>query len=257
MSGFAYGVAAVAVPGLIGLYVAKNGHSRVVTDVFVLAIVCALGAGVAALELVCLCIWPFRLCRRLAGFEAERLDPAAASEQAAGRRHTEKRRIVVFDGICVLCNRFGRFVVGRLPDPNEVSFVPFQDAKSNPHVSMRLLQQEFGFELAELQDRIAVVDGDKIYWGPDGVIRVLGWCFFPYNPVARLGLLVPWPIRDAAYLTVANNRYRWFGTQALDKNFAKYLCPYLYVKAAFPGKSPSPSPSGGAQAQAQAQTKQD
>jgi hypothetical protein len=29
---------------------------------------------------------------------------------------------------------------------------------------------------------------------------------------------------------VASNRYAYFGTQALDKNFAKKLCPYYWFK---------------------------
>ena len=43
-------------------------------------------------------------------------------------------------------------------------------------------------------------------------------------------MVVPKPLRDAVYQIVAENRYRWFGTQALDKNFAKSLCPYFYFK---------------------------
>ena len=42
------------------------------------------------------------------------------------------RRLVIFDGVCVLCNRFGRFAFYRLVNPDLVSFVPFQDAQ---HVS--------------------------------------------------------------------------------------------------------------------------
>lgn len=69
----------------------------------------------------------------------------------------------------------------------------------------------------------------------DAVITILQWCYWPY-PLTKLGLIVPHPIRDLAYITVATNRYRWFGTQPLEKNFAKYLCPYLYIKNSFETK---------------------
>ncbi|GBG33885.1 DCC family protein At1g52590, chloroplastic [Hondaea fermentalgiana] len=229
---FLVGLLAVVVPGFLGLYVAKNGHSRLITDVFVVFIIGFLGTVFVIFEGINLMIWPFRLLRRLLGFAPRRMDAAEASDLATGRKTTEKRRIVLFDGVCVLCNRFGRFVVSHLPDPNEVSFVPFQDPMANPHVNLKRLEAEFGFKEDELQDRIAVIEGDRILWGPDAVIAIMQWCYAPF-PLAKLGLIVPWPIRDAAYLTVAKNRYRWFGTQPLDTNFAKYLCPYLYVKKAF------------------------
>ena len=108
-------------------------------------------------------------------------------------------------------------------------FVPFQDPHANPHIKVERLQEEFGFKAEQLQNRIAVVDGDRLLWGPDAVIAVFGWCYWPY-PLAAVGLLVPWPVRDALYLTVAKNRYEWFGTQPLDMNFAKNLCPYIYFK---------------------------
>ena len=39
------------------------------------------------------------------------------------------RRLIIFDGICVLCNSFGRAAFYRLVNPDLVSFVPFQDAQ--------------------------------------------------------------------------------------------------------------------------------
>lgn len=39
------------------------------------------------------------------------------------------RRLVIFDGICVLCNKFGRYSFYRLVNKDLVSFVPFQDSQ--------------------------------------------------------------------------------------------------------------------------------
>jgi len=221
--------------GLVGLYAAKNGHSRLLSDVFVGIIVSFLGGLYLIMEFFNLVFMPFRVGRRLLGFAPEKLDPQEASDLATGRKTTDKRRIVIFDGVCVLCNNFGWFVVQHLPDPNEVSFIPFQDPMANPHVSVKKLQEEFTFKEEELLDRIAAIDGDRIYWGPDAVITILQWCYMPF-PLSKFLIIVPWAVRDAAYLTVAQNRYRWFGTQPLEQNFAKYLCPYLYVKNAFSKK---------------------
>jgi len=144
-------------------------------------------------------------------------------------------RIVVFDGICVLCNRFGAFVYSRLLEQSAVDWVPFQD-KLNEHVNVDELMKEFDIEPNALQDRICAVSGNKLFWGADAVIEICQWCVWPY-PLASLGLLVPYPMRDALYRTVAAERYKWFGTQPLDQNFAKYLCPYYYMnKKAFDEK---------------------
>mmetsp|Transcript_15867 Transcript_15867/g.25398 ORF Transcript_15867/g.25398 Transcript_15867/m.25398 type:complete len:179 (+) Transcript_15867:783-1319(+) len=75
------------------------------------------------------------------------------------------------------------------------------------------------------------------FQGADAVIEVCQWCVWPYN-LASLGKIVPFAFRDAIYRTVAGERYKWFGTQPLDENFAKYLCPYYYMnKKAFDEKA--------------------
>ena len=215
-------------------YVVKHGHSRLLTDIMVLFVLSGLGSLFVVFEFLNLIVWPFRFTRRLMGMGPPILDANVASDRATGRKTTSHRKIVIFDGVCVLCNRFGRFVVSHIPDPNVVSFLPFQDPMSNPHISIKNLTKEFEFDEKEVLDRIAVVSGDKIYWGADAIVEILQWCYWPF-PLIRFLKIVPYPIRDALYLTVAKNRYRWFGTQPLDKNFAKYLCPYIYFKT--PSKS--------------------
>jgi len=102
----------------------------------------------------------------------------------------------------------------------------------------------------DVQRKIAFISGDRIFWGAEAIIELCRWFDWPY-PLARFGYLVPKPLRDVLYQIVADNRYRWcaagpyrhrscpahravgcrrFGTQALDKNFARQLCPYYYFK---------------------------
>jgi predicted DCC family thiol-disulfide oxidoreductase YuxK len=143
----------------------------------------------------------------------------------------------------VLCNRFGAFVVSHLSDPNEVAFIALQDPGSNPHVSIGRLEKEFGFSAPQLEERLGCVSGDRMLWGSDAVMEILSWCYWPF-PAASAGKLVPFPVRNAIYLAVSQNRYRFFGTQPLADNFAKQLCPYLYLKkSGFVGKQvPAPQP---------------
>lgn len=52
----------------------------------------------------------------------------------------------------------------------------------------------------------------------------------PRGRGAQVGFAVPRLLRDGAYLCIATRRYRWFGQQPLDTNFAKRLCPYYYFR---------------------------
>merc|ERR1712146_222229 len=114
-----------------------------------------------------------------------------------------------------------------------INFVPFQDPNANPHVNVAALEKEFPSLTAEaLQNRLCSIRGDEIFWGADAIMVMLSWCHLPY-PVAQVGWLFPAALRDAIYRVVATNRYDVFGTQPLEKNFAKKLCPYLFVKNVF------------------------
>ena len=83
-------------------------HVQMWTDAIVTTIVAAILSVVLVLEALRWLTLPIRLIG-----PTSKLDP-------------KHRRIVIFDGICVLCNSFGAFVVYRLVDPNAVKFVPFQ-----------------------------------------------------------------------------------------------------------------------------------
>ena len=121
-------------------------------------------------------------------------------------------------------------MVTHLPDPNVVSFVPFQDALSNPHVSLAKIKEEFpDFNENDLHLKIAVVSGSRLLWGADAIIEICSWMAFPF-PLMKAGLIMPKPIRDALYYVVSSTRYDWFGTQPLENNFSKSLCPYLAVQ---------------------------
>jgi len=201
------------------------GHKRFFTNIIVGSTLFGLFAVFFTLEIIFLILTPFRLLKCKPHVPA---DEAAA--QAAGKRDVFTRKIVCFDGVCVLCNRAGQFVVAHLPDPNLVSFVPIQDALANPHVSLAKLRQEFpDFRDEQLEERICVVSGDKMLWGADAVMEVCSWMHYPF-PIIKYGWIIPRPLRDVVYNIVSKNRYDWFGTQPLEQNFSKSLCPYLQVK---------------------------
>lgn len=110
--------------------------------------------------------------------------------------------VVLFDGVCNLCNGVVQFLIPRDP---------------SGRLRFASLQSEAGQTLLERHDlptedfdSIVLVDGDRVYTKSAAVIRIaelLGW---PYR-VARLGRLLPSRLRDWLYDVVAANRYDWFG----------------------------------------------
>jgi predicted DCC family thiol-disulfide oxidoreductase YuxK len=108
---------------------------------------------------------------------------------------------VLFDGVCVLCSRWARFVIDRDPAAS-FRFVTVQEPFG------RVLAAQLGID-TEAPETNAVILAGRAYFKSDAAIEVLsrlpGWWW------VRLGLAVPRPWRDGAYDILARNRYRWFG----------------------------------------------
>lgn len=110
--------------------------------------------------------------------------------------------IVVFDGVCVLCSGWVRFLLKRDRAGR------FRFATMQSEAGRRLLAAH-GLDPADPVSFLLVEDG-RAFTDSAGILRI----------VARLGGLwrlaaaayaVPRPLRDAVYRWVARHRYRWFG----------------------------------------------
>lgn len=110
--------------------------------------------------------------------------------------------ILLFDGVCNLCNETVRFVVDHDGD-GRVSFAPLQSPVG------RALLERFGLP-TETVDSVVLIEGERVSRKSDAALRVTRYLDDPL-PAARLFELVPAPLRDAAYDMVADHRYRVFG----------------------------------------------
>ncbi|MFW5923957.1 MAG: thiol-disulfide oxidoreductase DCC family protein [archaeon] len=110
--------------------------------------------------------------------------------------------VVLFDGVCNLCNGVVQFVIPRDPH-GRLRFAPLQSEPGQDLLRHHdLATDDF--------DTIVLVEGDQTFTKSDAVLRiaeVLGW---PYS-LARVGRLLPATVRDWIYDVVADNRYDWFG----------------------------------------------
>jgi predicted DCC family thiol-disulfide oxidoreductase YuxK len=110
--------------------------------------------------------------------------------------------VILFDGVCNLCNGFVQFVIARDPAGR------FQFAALQSDSARRLLARLDGF--SGVRDSVVLVDGGRVYTRSSAVLRIARGLRFPW-PLARALIVVPRPLRDWVYDLVARHRYRWFG----------------------------------------------
>ncbi len=114
------------------------------------------------------------------------------------------RSIVLFDGICNLCNASVRTIAAN--DPRGRFQFASLESDTAKEVALR-----FGRTPAELNS-IVLVDASGWHERSDAALRIACELRFPW-PLLGLAFAVPTPLRDRVYDWVARNRYRWFGTK--------------------------------------------
>lgn len=116
----------------------------------------------------------------------------------------KNKKIILFDGVCNLCNQSVQFVI---------------DRDTNDRFLFASLQSDFGQNILtkhELNtsnfDSIILVDKDRIYQKSSAALRIAKELKFPWS-LLTIFLILPAFIRDFGYNYVAKNRYNWFGKQ--------------------------------------------
>ena len=110
--------------------------------------------------------------------------------------------VVLFDGVCNLCNGFVQFVLPRDPEGN------YRFASLQSDVGQSLLA-EHDLPTDELESIVLIEDGEA-YVKSAAVIRIatgLGGAYRLLAPFRH----VPAALRDRVYDFVADHRYQWFG----------------------------------------------
>ena len=113
------------------------------------------------------------------------------------------RPVVLFDGVCNLCNQTVQFIIDRDPTSR------FRFAALQSETAAALLAP-FGRQPPEEPQSILLLSEGRLYESSTAVLRIAAGLRRPW---AWLGWLrvVPRPLRDALYRCVARSRYRWFG----------------------------------------------
>jgi predicted DCC family thiol-disulfide oxidoreductase YuxK len=110
--------------------------------------------------------------------------------------------ILVFDGVCLLCSRWVRFIL-RHDRAARYRFASMQSATG------QALLRRHGLDPAD-PNSLLLVEGDRAATDSDAILRVLTGFGGFFSAWAALRA-VPRALRDPAYRWLARNRYRWFG----------------------------------------------
>jgi predicted DCC family thiol-disulfide oxidoreductase YuxK len=110
--------------------------------------------------------------------------------------------VVLFDGICNLCNGLVRFVIRR-DRARRFRFAALQSETGHRLVQASGLDEGGG-------DSIVLIQGRRVYQKSCAVLRIARGLQFPW-PAAYALMAAPRPLRDWVYDLVARHRYRWFG----------------------------------------------
>lgn len=110
--------------------------------------------------------------------------------------------VVLFDGVCNLCNGIVRFVVARDPGAH------FQFAPLGSEAAARVLR---GAAMRDpLPDSLVLIEDRHAFTRSDAALRIARHLTFPW-PIAYGLIVLPRGFRDRAYDVIARRRYRWFG----------------------------------------------
>lgn len=110
--------------------------------------------------------------------------------------------LILFDGVCNLCNGFVQFVIQN-DKAGKFRFAALQSSEAEA------IFKSLGHEYTQPKTVILVQDG-KIYQKSEAALRIGKGLDFPW-PLFYGFIIVPGFVRDWVYDFVARNRYRWFG----------------------------------------------
>ena len=137
-----------------------------------------------------------------------RLTGSAAREaysyraDAAVPAFPDDKPIIVFDGKCVLCSRWARFVMRHDRDKR------FRLLAAQTPLGAALYEH-YGLDPVDYETNVLLEDG-RAFLKSEGTIRMFERLGFPWS-LMTVFRVVPRALRDKLYNVVARNRLDWFG----------------------------------------------
>ena len=115
---------------------------------------------------------------------------------------TQPHKIILFDGVCNLCNSSVTFIIKR-DYKDRFRFAALQSEIGQLYI------QKFDIDPVET-DSIILVEADNYYAKSSAALRIAKHLSGGY-PLLYGFMIVPKFIRNAVYDYIAKNRYKWYG----------------------------------------------
>lgn len=126
-------------------------------------------------------------------------DPGFESQEPP---ESTSKAVILFDGVCNLCNGFVNFVFDRDPE-GHFKVGSLQSDAATRHLA------PFD-EDPEALDTVVLIENGRVYTRSTAALRILRHLSPPW-PLLYVFLVVPRPLRDWVYDAIATHRYDWFG----------------------------------------------
>lgn len=134
-------------------------------------------------------------------------------------KETTPQRVILFDGVCNLCNGSVIFIL---------------KWENKPDFQFASIQSEAGQELLEwcglprdFNQAMVLIDHGKIFLGSTAALKIGQTLKLPWSVSSYAGFLIPLIVRDWIYKQIALNRYQWFGKREVC------MIPTAALKARF------------------------
>ena len=111
--------------------------------------------------------------------------------------------VLLFDGVCNLCNGFVNFLIDHDPEA-QIRVGALQSDAARPYL------HAFGLDPSYL-DSVVLIERGRVYQKSTAALRVARRLEAPW-PLAYYAFIgIPRVVRDRVYDVVASKRYDWFG----------------------------------------------
>ena len=110
--------------------------------------------------------------------------------------------VILFDGVCNLCNAWVRFVVRH--DPAGI----FRFAAQQSPVGRAIIKERT--RGSQLLSSVILITDNKVYTESTAILEISARLASPWSWLAILRVIPPW-LRDICYRFVVRHRYQWFG----------------------------------------------
>ncbi len=113
------------------------------------------------------------------------------------------KKIILFDGVCNLCNGFVQFVIKR--DTNDC----FRYASLQSDIGKQLISER-NIDTKKIDSVLVIEPGVAYYIKSDAALQV-GRHLKGYRTISKVLNLIPRGLRNIIYDFIARYRYAWFG----------------------------------------------